>query len=66
MSYPKSITVPDHLAPAQCNQKFHALVDDFVALPIIQKNLVKYEMVRRIVLTLWSLKLIYHVSVAPK
>ncbi|KAJ7793822.1 hypothetical protein B0H13DRAFT_1935379 [Mycena leptocephala] len=37
-------TVPDHLATAQHEQKFHALVDDFVAFPIIQKNLMKYEM----------------------
>ncbi|KAJ7920174.1 hypothetical protein B0H13DRAFT_1867806 [Mycena leptocephala] len=41
---PKSIPQEKRRCSSHGSQKFHALVDDFVALPIIQQKLVKYGM----------------------
>jgi len=38
--------VPRDLTAEEYGQKFNAFVENYVALPAIQKNLVKYELVR--------------------
>ncbi|KAJ7676997.1 hypothetical protein DFH06DRAFT_1429002 [Mycena polygramma] len=37
-------TVPPVLSVEQHDQEFHKLVDDLFALPVVQKNLLKYEL----------------------
>jgi hypothetical protein len=39
-------TVPAHLSLDEYGQKFHRVVENFLALPAVKKNLLKYELVR--------------------
>jgi hypothetical protein len=39
-------TVPVHLSLDEYSQKFHRVVDNFLALPAVKKNVLKYELVR--------------------